>query len=325
MGELNLIQKFRAGAPTHPWLIVGPGHDCAVLRWPGDRDQAYKIDQVVEGTHFVLGGVAPASVPAGNVVCATSAGTTAATPKQVGWKAMAKACSDIAAVGFWPVAATVAVNLRAGSDERLALELYDGLCDCCRRFGFGLAGGDVAVSTQGLSVAVSLVGEGPKDGAWLRSGAKDGDALLVTGTLGGSLRTGKHLDFVPRLEEARQIRKIAPNGVHACIDITDGLSRDLHHICDESGCGAAVFEQQLPRADILGNPASTEDILCNGEDFELLLAVAPNAADKLLAQWGAPVQLTKIGTIEPLRNGCTLISADGSRRPMPNVGYEHRT
>jgi len=310
MGELSLIQKFRAEAPAHPWIVVGPGHDCAVVRWPTDRDQAFKIDQVVEGTHFVL------------------SGPGAATPWQVGWKAMAKTCSDIAACGFWPVAATVAVNLRRGGDEKIALELYEGLVACCRKFSIGLAGGDIAVSDNGLGVTVSLLGEGPKNGAWLRSGAKPSDWLLVTGSLGDSLRSGKHLEFTPRLEEARTIRQICGDGVHACIDITDGLSRDLHHLCNESDTGADVYAEKIPSAVISRN--NMQDALCiehalsDGEDFELLLSVDPVAAKQLLNVWSSPVTLTQIGVVQPRDRGCNLVLGNNVT-PMPDKGYEHRT
>jgi len=338
MGELSLIRRFRERAPAHPWLKVGPGQDCAILDWPARRDLAFKIDQVVEGTHFLL------------------RGPEAAAPYQVGWKAMAKACSDIAATGFWPVAATVAVNLRRGTDEKLALEVYEGLIACCKRFSFALAGGDVSTSRHGLSVVVSLLGEGPQGGAWLRSGAEPGDALLVTGSLGGSRRTGKHLDFVPRLEEARMVRRQLGKSVHACIDITDGLSRDLRHICDESCCGAVVLEDRIPLTDSTTFPQNWKargartsaarkkcqrigpntKVQCNrntvvpsmaladGEDFELLFAVEPKAAEKLLLHWRRPVPLTRIGCIRPRKEGCILIATDGTRNAMPNVGYEHR-
>lgn len=309
MGELSLIKKFRAEAPTHPWIVVGPGHDCAVVRWPADRDQAFKIDQVVEGTHFVL------------------SGSGSATPRQVGWKAMAKTCSDIAATGFWPVAAIVAVNLRRGSDEKIALELYEGLVDCCRKFSFGLAGGDIAVSDNGLSVIVSLLGEGPKGGAWLRSGAKPGDWLLVTGTLGDSVRSGRHLTFSPRLEEARKIRDICGSGVHACIDITDGLSRDLHHLCNESDTGAELFAEKIPCSAISRNNMQgalcIEHALSDGEDFELLMSVEPQAAKQLLNVWSGPVGLTHIGIVLPRSQGLSLLSG-GIRTPLPDKGYEHR-
>jgi thiamine-monophosphate kinase len=312
MGELSLIAKFRASAPGHPWLLAGPGHDCAVLRWNARRDLAYKIDQVVEGTHFVL------------------SGSGAASPRQVGWKALAKACSDIAAAGCWHVAAAVAINLQKGSDEKLALEIYKGICDCCRRFSFALAGGDMAVSRNKLSLVVSMLGEGPRSGAWLRRGARPGDDLLVTGTLGGSL-TGKHLAFTPRLKEARRMRQIIPKGVHACIDITDGLSRDLHHLCSESRCGAVIFQEQLPfsRAALsiqkrTGRSALAQ-VLSDGEDFELLLAVEPHAAVKLFKEWDLPVPLTHIGVIQPLKKSCVLIDRAGNACSLRDVGYEHNT
>ncbi|MGD0090374.1 MAG: thiamine-phosphate kinase [Planctomycetota bacterium] len=297
-----MIRRFRARAPKHPWLKVGPGHDCAVLDWPGRRGLAFKIDQVVEGTHFVL------------------RGREAATPFQVGWKAMAKACSDVAAAGYWPVAATAAVNLRRGTDEKLALQVYEGLIACCKRFSFALAGGDVSTSRNGLSVAVSLLGEGPKGGAWLRCGARPGDALLATGSLGGSLASGKHLRFLPRLEEARLVRSRCGTAVHACIDISDGLSRDLHHICAESRCGAVIFEEFLP----LERAASLDMALSDGEDFELLLAVEPKAAARLLSHWRHDTPLSRIGFIRPRKQGCVLVSRGGGRSALRDVGYEHR-
>lgn len=328
MGELKLIKYFRAHAPAHPWLAVGPGQDCAIVRWRGGRDLAFKIDQVQEGTHFVL------------------KGPEAATPRQVGWKAMAKACSDIAAAGFWPVAATVSLNLRRGSDDKIALGVYEGVTACCRRYSFALAGGDVSVSRNGLSVVVSLLGEGPKGSAWLRSGARVGDVLLVTGALGGSRQTGKHLSFAPRLQEARILRQKLGRHVHACIDITDGFSRDLHHLCDESECGAVVFEDRIPLTSLASsrkkhgivrrrtsaarrkhnkgtNVLSSWNVLSDGEDFELLLAVEPRAAQEVVARWRHRVPLTHIGRIERFCRGRFLVAADGTVRALPDVGYEH--
>jgi thiamine-monophosphate kinase len=310
MGELELIRRFRAAPPGHPWLKVGPGQDCAILGWPGDRGLAYKIDQVVEGVHFVL------------------TGPERATARQVGWKAMAKACSDIAAVGFWPVATTVAVNLRRDLEDAWALELYEGLVACCRRFSFALAGGDLATGGPAVSVCVSLIGEGPTGGAWLRSGARAGDALLVTGELGGS-RGGKHLDFLPRLEESRRLRELAGAAVHACIDVTDGLSRDLGHLCAESRCGATLDEVALPVSPAARSArdgrSALEHVLGDGEDFELLVALDPAEADRLLKAWDCGTPLRQVGRIEPAAVGRQLQRADGSRIGLPDVGYAHRT
>lgn len=303
MGELDLIKKFRAGAPTHPAITVGPGSDCAVLNWPADSDLLYKIDQVVEGTHFSFTGEFPSS------------------PWQVGWKAMSKACSDIAAAGGWPVAATVAINLKKGSSEFLAVDLYDGMIACCERFKFGLAGGDFSTSENGLSVVVSLLGSCPKGKAWTRNGAQPGDALLVTGTLGGS-RKNKHHDFKPRLEEARRIRELCPDGVHACIDITDGLSRDLHHLCAESRVGARIVEARVP---LSPDAREFQHALTDGEDFELLMAVDNELAGDLLKKWDMPTPLTCIGDIAEGQGSLSwIVDPAGDTRLLPNIGYEHR-
>lgn len=310
MGELELIKKFRAGAPGHLAIVVGPGSDCAVLNWPADSDLLYKIDQIVEGTHF------------------TFDGHFHSTARQVGWKAMAKACSDIAAAGGWPVAAAVAINLKKGSPESLAEELYAGMIDCCKRFEFGLAGGDFSTSENALSVVVSLLGTCPKGKAWTRGGARPGDSILVTGSLGAS-RKGKHHDFIPRLEEVRRIRALCLDGVHACIDITDGLSRDLYHICEESHCGASISETQVPlSANALGLFVEAEraflHALTDGEDFELLLAVDEPLGRELLEKWDMPTPLTCIGEIVSPQAGISFVSQSGEMRPLPNIGYEHR-
>lgn len=316
MSELDLIRAFRQDPPSHPWLKVGPGHDCAILSWEQGKDLAYKIDQIVEGTHFLL------------------AGPAAATPRRIGWKAVAKAASDIAATGFAPVAAVVAVNLRRDLSDAFALELHAGISACCRKYGIALAGGDITSSASAVSLCVSLLGQGPAGSAWLRNGAKPGDWLLVTGDLGGS-RGGKHLDFEPRLEEAQAIRALCAKSqeplVHACIDITDGLARDVGHLCEESACGVELDDAALPIA-AAAREASQRDgrsvlehALGDGEDFELLLALEPAAAAYLLKNWTHATKLTRIGSILPAAAGRKLKRADGRVEPLPDVGYEHET
>jgi thiamine-monophosphate kinase len=154
--------------------------------------------------------------------------------------------------------------------------------------------------------------------------------LMVTGMLGGS-RGGKHLDFKPRLDEARAIRALIPDGVHACIDITDGLSRDLHHLCEESRVGAEVREEAIPfspearASEKSGKRSALNHALRDGEDFELLMAVEPRAAERLLKAWKLKTRLSIIGAIRPKKMGCTLVRPAGSRQNLADVGYEHRT
>lgn len=313
MSERSLLRHFRENAPGHPWVRVGPGQDCAILSWDGTRAMAYKIDQVVEGVHFLL------------------AGPEAATPRQVGWKAMAKTCSDIAAAGCWPVAAVVAAHLRPDLDDAWAMEMYEGLVACCRHFGFALAGGDFASGGASVQVVVSLLGEGPAGGddggPWLRRGAQPGDHLLVTGSLGGS-RGGKHLDFLPRLDESRALRARAGAAIHAAIDLTDGLSRDVGHLCTESACGVEIDVASLPVAALLAREDVQEalrHVLSDGEDFELLVAVAPEAAERLISGWDLAVPLTRIGRIVAQAEGRRLKYGDGRVVPLPDIGYEHGT
>lgn len=314
MGELNLIRFFREHPQGHPWLKVGPGHDCAILKWDAARDLAFKIDQIVEDTHFVLDG------------------PEAAKPQEVGWKAVAKALSDIAAAGAEPVATTVAVHLRRGLGDAWARELHGGIAACCEAYGLALAGGDITSGDGPASVCVSMIGHCPKDGAWTRGGARPGDALLLTGQVGGSRGAArKHLTFEPRVMEARAIREAAGAGVHACIDVTDGLSRDAGHLCEESGCGIEIDATALPiHQDALamekaGQGGALDHALGDGEDFELLLAVEPSAAERLLAGWKLATPLARIGRVTDGPAGRKLKRKDGALVALPDTGYEHKT
>ncbi|MCK6472621.1 MAG: thiamine-phosphate kinase [Planctomycetes bacterium] len=314
MSELDLIRFFRKYPQGHPWLKVGPGHDCAILKWDADRDLAFKIDQIVEDTHFVL------------------AGPEAASPMEVGWKAVAKALSDIAAAGAEPVAATVAVHLRKGLGDAWARELHGGIAACCEGYGLALAGGDITSGNGPASVCVSMIGQCTKDGAWTRGGAMPGDVLVLTGQIGGSRGAAKkHLIFEPRIKEARAIREAVGAGVHACIDVTDGLSRDAGHLCAESGCGVEIDEAALPiHPDALamekaGQGEALEHALGDGEDFELLLAIEHAAADRLLAGWKLATPLTRIGRVTKASSGRTLKRKAGAIEALPDRGYEHGT
>lgn len=314
MSELDLIRFFRQHPHGHPWLKIGPGHDCAILSWDAGQDLAFKIDQIVEGTHFLL------------------SGPEAAEPQEVGWKAVAKALSDMAAAGAEPVAATVAVHLRRGLGDGWAKGLHAGIAACCERFGFALAGGDITSGDGPAGVCVSMLGRCPKDGGWTRGGAKPGDVLLLTGQVGGSRGASKkHLTFEPRIEEAKCIRALAGAGVHACIDVTDGLARDAGHLCGESRCGVEIDEAALPvhpDARLLektGQGGALEHALGDGEDFELLLAVESAAAERLLAGWKLATPLARIGRVTESSAGRRLRRANGTLEALPDRGYEHGT
>jgi thiamine-monophosphate kinase len=203
-----------------------------------------------------------------------------------------------------------------------------------------LAGGDFSSGPGPVSVAVSLLGEGPpilgkqgrrrageggREGPWRRSGARPGDCLLVTGDLGGS-RARKHLSFLPRLEEARLLRELAAGAVHAAIDVSDGLSRDLNHLCNESRCGVELDARRIPLSRAArASPHPLAAALGDGEDFELLLALAPEAADYVLRHWRHSTPLTRIGRFLSWTEGRWLRTSRGRRVQLPDLGYEHQT
>jgi thiamine-monophosphate kinase len=174
-----------------------------------------------------------------------------------------------------------------------------------------------------LVLSVTIFGETTARGTVRRSGARPGDWLLVTGPLGGSIQ-GKHLTFTPRVQEALRLHQLAE--LHAMIDISDGLARDVFHICEESGCGAVLSAEAIPITEAArnmsdGRPA-LEHALGDGEDFELVFAVTAADGERLVhSQQVEGLQLTKIG--ECVAQGLWL-EQDGARRPLEPMGYEHR-
>src|SRR5262249_28267856 len=199
-----------------------------------------------------------------------------AGPRGVGRKAMAVNLSDIAAMAGQPVAAVVSVGLPRKGGMKLAEELYLGLREVADAFDTAVAGGDTNSWDGPLVLSVTLLGETTERGPVTRAGARPGDWLLVTGPLGGSI-LGHHLDFTPRVREALALHAAAP--LHALIDVSDGLAADVGHICAESRCGAVLRAESIPvsaAARSLDDGRSPlEHALADGEDFELVCAVAP--------------------------------------------------
>jgi len=210
IGEFGLIRKLQkiieSNRPSRSSVVVGIGDDCAVLR-SGDPGKLllYTCDPVVEGVHYL------AQTP----------------PRQIGWKAMARNLSDIAAMGGLPRWAVVSIGLRPATPVKYVERIYDGLRAAAGKFGCQIVGGDIAHVRREQFVVVALLGEVEKSKLTLRSGAKIGDSVLVTGTLGGSLH-GKHLKFTPRVAEARWLAQNFP--IHAMIDLSDGLYGDLRRL-----------------------------------------------------------------------------------------------
>ncbi len=242
LGEHSAITRLTAN-------LKAVGDDCAVLPLDANYDLVLTTDPLISGIHF----------------------TPDTPPEQIGWKAAARVLSDFAAMGADPQ--YLLINLVAPPDENFQTleQIYDGVSKVRKLFDVDLVGGDLA---QGLNLELHVFGVGrvPKGTALLRSAARPGDLIYVTGPLGGSFESGKHLNFMPRLKEAKWLRQ--SGYVHAMMDISDGLATDLRHILKASGVGADLDSANLPMFGTL------EQALYDGEDFELLFTVSAEDADE---------------------------------------------
>ncbi len=294
-GETGFISWLRGQIPAKAGVTIGPGDDAAALHWPGDRELLVTTDMLLEGSCFRL----------------AEAGAS-----RVGRKAMAVNISDIAAMAGIPRAAVVSVGLPRLGGRALAEELFQGMKALAAEFDVSIIGGDTNTWTGELVISVTMLGEATPRGPVRRNGAKSGDWLFVTGPLGGSIHS-HHLDFTPRVREALALHEQVE--LHAMIDISDGLARDLHHICEESGCGAVLVADQIPISDAAksmnDDKSPLDHALSDGEDFELLFAVSPQDGTKLL-NGGA----FHIG--ECIENG-VRINVGGRDNPLGPLGYEH--
>lgn len=308
--EAEFVAWLLDRIPPDPRLEVPPGDDAAVLRPPAMRRTVVTVDMLTEGVDFILG--------------------PRCTPRDVGHKAVAVSLSDLAAMGSRPEAVFVAVCLPHTGGDTIAHELHRGIAAIAADHGCTLAGGDTNSWNGPLVVSVTAIGSVPPGRAWRRDGARPGDLLLVTGPCGGSL-LGRHLAVQPRCREALVIAERFE--VHAAIDISDGLSLDLSRMMQASGTGAVIDIDSVPihadarrMSDLPGDGRTPLDhALSDGEDFELVLAMPPDAAHALLAVAGRPplpVAMTIIGEVtkEP-----ALIArqADGTLAPFLPRGYVH--
>ena len=310
MNELDLIRRLTRSLPTNQSVMVGAGDDCAVLDVGlPDRLLLFKTDAVVEGIHF----------------------TPETAPEKIGHKALGRCLSDIAAMAGTPTVALVTIGLPADFDPKRVEAIYDGMNALARRHQVAIAGGETTTNPGGMLISISLLGTVPRGKAVLRSGAEAGDAIFVTGELGGSLE-GRHLDFEPRLSEARWL---AENfALHAMIDVSDGLAGDLRHILTASRVAAELLGDAIPISTTARRAAKSKTTakpalvaaLGDGEDFELLFTVASGDAVPLLDAWKAQfpnVALSCIGKIKE-GEGITIRDKSGAR-PLTAHGYVHFT
>ncbi len=308
MNEFDLIQRLTRTLPTNPSVVVGAGDDCAVLdAGVPDRLLLFKTDAVVEGVHFTAG----------------------TPPEKIGHKALGRCLSDIAAMAGTPTAALVTIGLPVEFSPEFVEAIYAGLNTLARRHQVAIVGGETTTNPGGIFISIALLGWVPRGKGVLRSGAEEGDAIFVTGELGGSLAS-KHLDFEPRLVEARWLAQHF--SLHAMLDVSDGLAGDLRHILKASRVGAELLATAVPisreaRRAAKAAPSTKPPLLAaltDGEDFELLFTVASRDAVPLLDAWKKEfptLPLTCIGKIKA-GEGITIRDKHGVR-PLTAHGYVH--
>lgn len=306
MRERAFIDWIRGQREWDPAVVpVGPGDDCAVVTC-GSEQLLVTIDEALDGVHFRL---------------------ERDGPEAAGRKAMARGLSDIAAMAGEPLAAVASVSLPKGFSRADAEAMYRGRRSVSDRFNCPVIGGDIATWDGPLAISVMVLGRPGPRGPILRSGAKVGDAVCVTGKLGGAWKSDRHLKFTPRLAEALAMAKTFD--LHAMIDISDGLARDLHHICEASNVGAEIMAADLPiHPEVLEGSAdrsvAVRAALGDGEDYELLFALPADEAAALIDHPPIEVPVTRIGSIVDGRD-VTLVSDDGRREALEGEGWEHTT
>jgi thiamine-monophosphate kinase len=300
--EHSFIAWAKQRSSKLPSVKLGIGDDCALLATAGE-DIVVTTDSLCDGTHFIL---------------------KECGPRRAGKKLIGVNLSDLASMAATPIAVFLSLCLPRATAGDTAAEIFEGVFDVAKQFQVSIAGGDTNVWDGPLVIHMTAIGASIPGKSWTRSGANVGDAIFVSGQLGGSI-LGKHLDFEPRVELAKEL---LPMGlVTAATDISDGLGIDLLNLTVASRCGAEVKLDQIPLSDASRELAETsgktpvDHALGDGEDFELLMTVKGELVDQFPKHiQGVP--LTRIGTIVS-RTGLWTKEKSGVKQ-LPPKGYVHR-
>ena len=294
-GETKLVKHFIAkGKLSRSKFPIGIGDDMAQVKLAKGDSVLITTDMLLDGTHF---------------------DTKKHSLEQIGYKSMAASLSDCAAMATIPLAAVVSVALPRNFGAQNLKKLHKGILIAAKKYNCPLIGGDMTSWNKPLAISVTMLSTVGKMKPVKRSTAKIGDVICVTGTLGGSLK-GKHLVFEPRLKESLAI---AQAGANSMMDISDGLSTDLNHICRLSGKGAIVEADKIP---VSRNAETLSNALNDGEDFELLFTIPQKKFEKLMKHWRFKTKLSVVGKIVK-DNSVKIKMPDGKIINLKPGGYDH--
>lgn len=325
LGELGLIERIRRKARVgQKGVVLGIGDDCAAFRIPPGKLCLLTTDALVQGVHFDLSFL---------------------SYKDLGWRSLAVNLSDVAAMAGKAVGALVTLGLPQGMKVGEADELYAGMFELAKKFKVDLVGGDT-VRSPVLVLNLTVWGEVEPKKMTTRSGAKPGDLLLVTGELGGAqagleVLSGavqgitdaepileRHRRPMPRLREAQALSRAG--GVHAMIDISDGLASECQHLAKESRVGIEIWEEKIPILPVTQRVARAKELpgtdlaLYGGDDYELLFTAPERRAGKLqetLRKLGT--RTTVIGKVTSGRPGVVMVTKSGERKKITRAGFDH--
>lgn len=304
--ELEFISWLRGRLAGSDCAPLGISDDAALVRLQHGERTVVTVDLLTDGVDFDL---------------------RVDAAERIGRKSLAVNLSDLAAMAARPVAAVVALALPREGGLALAKRLYEGLLPLAAEHGLSIVGGDTNTWDGPLVISVTALGEATARGPLARTGARAGDAIVVTGKFGGS-RLGHQFDFRPRVREALWLGEHVE--LHAGMDVSDGLSLDLWRLCQASGVGAEIELARVPVspaaqrwADRLADGSTAlEHALSDGEDFELLLAMPRQQAEKLVAEQPLECGLSIIGRMLP-EPGLWQIDQQGARSALAPRGFEH--
>lgn len=294
IGEFGLIDLIKRNIKAGPSVIVGIGDDTAVVRSNKYEYQLLTTDILIEGTHF----------------------SSNDDLMSIGNKAISCSVSDIAAMGGMPQYALISLGINPKLKVSDVQALYKGLQKSCHKFNVTIVGGDTVKNAK-LIINVALVGNVRKSRLILRSTAQQGDLIFLTGRVGGSYKSKRHLTFTPRLKESQCLAgRYKPTSM---IDISDGLIQDLNHILKASAKGAVVYEDKIP----IHADSNLNGALYDGEDFELIFTLPKIKAEQLLKDQCLGFKPYLIGEIMDIKSGFYIQGKNGTLKKTVSKGFTH--